>query len=133
MSVEKWEPCEINILFMSYSCALTYGPLRLSCVFLDNYVPKYQMSSGPCGPIFLIDIKQNQFTCCFTFTRNKCTVFQVTIWSKFNGGHIPRFSQSRRYVKLTHVLGKNLKPENNQVGVMISHSCKLLSQIYKAQ
>ena len=28
-------------------------PLRLSCVFLANYVPKVQMSSGLCGPIFL--------------------------------------------------------------------------------
>ena len=31
---------------------MTYGPLRLSCVFLTNYVSKYQMSSGPYGPIF---------------------------------------------------------------------------------
>ena len=30
-----------------------HGPLRLSCVLLANYVPKYQMSSGPCGPIFI--------------------------------------------------------------------------------
>ena len=29
-------------------------PLRLSCVFLANYVPKCQMSSGPCGPIFVV-------------------------------------------------------------------------------
>ena len=31
-------------------CVLTYEPL--SCVFLANYVPKCQMSSGPYGPIF---------------------------------------------------------------------------------
>ena len=37
---------EIHILFTSYSCALTYGPLKLSSV------PKYQMSSGPYGPNF---------------------------------------------------------------------------------
>ena len=43
---------EIHILFTSHSCALTYGPLRLSCVFLANYMPKCQMSSGPYGPIF---------------------------------------------------------------------------------
>ena len=43
---------EINILFTSHSCASTHGPLRLSCVFLANYVPKYQMSSGPYVPIF---------------------------------------------------------------------------------
>ena len=34
----------------SHSCALTYGPL--SSVFLANYMPKCQMSSGPYGPIF---------------------------------------------------------------------------------
>ena len=43
---------EIHILFTSHSCALTYGPLRLSCVFLANYMPKCQMSSRPYGPIF---------------------------------------------------------------------------------
>ena len=43
---------EIHILFASDSCALTFGPLRLSCVFLANYMPKCQMSSGPNGPIF---------------------------------------------------------------------------------
>ena len=39
---------EIHILFTSYSCALTYGPLRLSCVFLANYMPD---DSGTYGPI----------------------------------------------------------------------------------
>ena len=32
-------------------CFDIYGPLRRSCVFLANYVPKCQMSSGPYGPI----------------------------------------------------------------------------------
>ena len=41
---------EIHILFTSHSYALTSGPL--SCVFLANYMPKCQMSSGPFGPIF---------------------------------------------------------------------------------
>ena len=43
-----------HILFtyhLNFMCLL---PLRLSCVFLANYVPKCQMSSGPYGPIFLI-------------------------------------------------------------------------------
>ena len=29
-------------------------PRRLSCVFLANYVPKCQMSSGPYGPILFV-------------------------------------------------------------------------------
>ena len=37
--------------FSKTSCALTYGLLRPSCVFLANYVLKCQMSSGPYGPI----------------------------------------------------------------------------------
>ena len=40
---------EIHIVFTSHSCALTCG--LLSCVFLANYLPKCQMSSGPCGTI----------------------------------------------------------------------------------
>ena len=31
-------------------------PLRLSCVFLANYVPKYQMSTVPHGPIFDLSV-----------------------------------------------------------------------------
>ena len=34
------------------SCALIYGPQRLSYVFLVNYVPKFQISSSPFGPVF---------------------------------------------------------------------------------
>ena len=33
---------------------LTYGSLRLNCVLLANCVPKYQISWGPYGPIFVI-------------------------------------------------------------------------------
>ena len=32
-------------------CALMHGLLVRSCVFLANYGPKCQMSSGPYGPI----------------------------------------------------------------------------------
>ena len=33
---------------LNFMCVL---PLRLSCVFIANYVPKCQMSSGPYGTI----------------------------------------------------------------------------------
>ena len=33
-------------------------PLRLSCVFLANYVPKCQMSLGPYGPISFFQASQ---------------------------------------------------------------------------
>ena len=32
-------------------CVQSYWPLRLASVFLDNYMPKCQMSSGPYGPL----------------------------------------------------------------------------------
>ena len=46
---------EINkhILFTSHLNFMCLVPLRLSCVFVANYVPKCQMSSGPYGPIFV--------------------------------------------------------------------------------
>ena len=42
-----------HMLFTSYLNFMCFSPLRLSCVFLANYVPKCQMNSGPYGPIFL--------------------------------------------------------------------------------
>ena len=41
-----------HMLFTSYLNFMCLMPLRLICVFLANYVPKCQMSSGPYGPIF---------------------------------------------------------------------------------
>ena len=43
------------------------GHLRLSCVFLANNVPEYQMSSGPFGPILVRKISilsMSQFWLC---------------------------------------------------------------------
>ena len=40
-----------SLLLIYFACALTCG--LLSCLVLTNYVPKFQMSSGPCGPILL--------------------------------------------------------------------------------
>ena len=36
---------------------MTFGPLRLSWVFLSNYVPFCQISSVPCGPNFSLPLK----------------------------------------------------------------------------
>ena len=41
----------MSIFSLIIICALTYGPLKLSCVFLANYVPKWQMNLHSCGPI----------------------------------------------------------------------------------
>ena len=50
-----------NTLFTSHLNFMCLLPLRPSCVFLANYVPECQMSSGPCGPIFIyVAIKHNQ-------------------------------------------------------------------------
>ena len=40
------------------------GHKILSCVFLANYMPKCQMSSGPHGPIFLL-LSLNMVLLCF--------------------------------------------------------------------
>ena len=39
---------DVSILYLR-------APPRLSSLFLTHYVPKCQMSSGPCGPIILND------------------------------------------------------------------------------
>ena len=48
-----------HILFTSHLNFMCLLLLRLSCVFFANYVPKYQMSSGPNGPVTYLYLYHN--------------------------------------------------------------------------
>ena len=88
MCFDIWATVAVFLKFMSifskfihfskafkFSYALAFGSLRLSCVFLANYVPKCQMNSGPHGPILsitphLLFIVHEQNVSNYTITQN---------------------------------------------------------------